>query len=691
MNEPTFVSRLGAVTRLRAESRRAAGLPVLIASGEVEERQLDPRTGRYRRCDIRLNSNTGRKLVSGEVKRPEHPEGRDPRNESLRADARNKAVARGLPYYFTCNMADVLLFSVANRPGEEDREEGQYTLAPITHSRSVTAHIVSIEEQWTAFLDDLERRLEVVESARPSVTTADVLLLRDAIEAITKEAIHRVVARVSKDERLAINIREEALSAFGFSAALHPSHPETLREELLQILRLGTFVVVQKLLLYRVLSEVGPKRVAPFRLDELVNVRGSTDPDFLRRVFQEATAHAITRSRDYETAFLPKPVEHLVFLPPATPEEIRECRVGEVWQRLLDNVNAVSWSAISQNLTGFLYEAIVEPEFRHQLGQYYTPEDVVDFLITFAVRQPGDLMLDPACGGGSFLRAAYARKRALGDTHEQALAELWGLEITAFAAELSTVTLATADTHEPAAYPRVLLRDFFQVQPGALTELHIPGHVEPLSVPMQFDAVAGNPPYISYRRQINQLTVLRALERLQSDLKLPVFSGKSDEYVWFLVHATRFLRADGRLAFVVSAALLFSDYGIPLIRFLARYYRIRAVIDSAVERWFLDADTNTILLLLEREDNLQIRQDTEMRFVRLRRPFAQLLPLVGHGRRRDALEDLVEEILTAAAGSDDPRFLVNVVRQGEHGGLVFASGSDDADEETEAQKSHALA
>jgi hypothetical protein len=100
INELTFVARLGAFTKLRAERRKQNGLPIIIALGDVEERQIDPATGRYKRCDIRLSSPTGRKLVSGEMKRPEVPEGRDPANEKLVQDARRKAVARGLPYYW---------------------------------------------------------------------------------------------------------------------------------------------------------------------------------------------------------------------------------------------------------------------------------------------------------------------------------------------------------------------------------------------------------------------------------------------------------------------------------------------------------------------------------------------------------------------------------------------------------------
>jgi hypothetical protein len=79
--------------------------------------------------------------------------------------------------------------------------------------------------------------------------------------------------------------------------------------------------------------------------------------------------------------------------------------------------------------------------------------------------------------------------------------------------------------------------------------------------------------------------------------------------------------------------MIFSDYGIALIRFIGRHYRIRAVVDSIVERWFPEADTNTVLLFLERETDAAQREENAMRFVRLRRPLAQIIPSPGNADR----------------------------------------------------------
>jgi hypothetical protein len=684
VNEVTFVGRISADTALRADRRRSMGEPVLIETGEIEEKQIDAE-GRVRRCDIRLNTRGGRKLASGEMKRPELREGRDPRNEGLREDARRKALARGLPYYFTCNMAVVVLFAIPSRPGEPDREEASFELAPITHSSQVDAYRDVIRENWIRFLDDLEVRLTTISQARPSVTTTDVVSIRDAIYAVANESIDRVLRRIEGDERLSNQVREEAFNTFQFSSALRPKFRAQFRSEVEQILRFGVFVVAQKLVLYRVLEESGPRRATKFQLDRLTVPHDSTDPRAVAAILNAAISPAIERSGDYETAFLPQPLANLVFLRPESAQEIAECTVGRVWSDLLRTIESVSWSSISQNLVGLIYEIIVDPQFRHQLGQFYTREDVVDILTTFAIRLPSDHALDPASGGGSFLRSAYVRKRALGDDHEGTLSSIWGCEITAFAAELSTITLATSDTKEPAAYPRVLLKDFFDLRPNLTTDLVIPGEGT-LRIPREFDAIVGNPPYISYRRQSNQNKVVHALARLPDQIKLPRFSGKSDAYVWFIVHATQFLKDGGRLAFVVSSAMLFSDYGIPLIRFIAAHFRICAVIDSMVERWFPDADTNTILLLLERCNDADVRQRNDIRFIRLRRPLSQLLPDPTHQTRRGAIETLIEELLSAPQSDDDPRARINLVNQGEHAGLMFsiaAASEDESQEDTD--------
>ena len=334
MNELTFAGWLAEFTATRAQRRQDSGEPVLIASGAIEERQVDA-DGRVRRCDLRFNSSSGRKLASGELKRPEVAEGRDPRNEKLRFDARRKAIARGLPYYFTCNIADVVLYAVALKPNEDDSEVGSFNLAKITRSAQAPAYREQISQRWSEFLDALETKLTAVGRTRPTVTTEDVIAIRDAIYAVAAEVLPRALRRVRADPTLAEELRAEANRSFNFPAALQDRYPDRFREEITQLLRFGTFVVTQKLVLYRVLEDAGPRRTDPFRLDPLDVSKTSTDPQGIRAALDQAFSLAIRRSRDYETAFLPQPLVDLVFSDPEGSDEADNTQVGGVWAQLL--------------------------------------------------------------------------------------------------------------------------------------------------------------------------------------------------------------------------------------------------------------------------------------------------------------------------------------------------------------------
>jgi hypothetical protein len=292
MNELTFAGWLAEFTAVRAAAREEAGETVLIAVAAIEERQVDEKRV-VRRCDIRFNTARGRKLASGELKRPEVAEGRDVRGEALRADARRKALARGLPYYFTCNIPHVALYEMASSPREEDQEIDFVELAPIKNSSQAAPYREQMRGRWVEFLDRLEERLAAVRRTRPSVTSADVIALRDAIFAISNEASGRVTRRLTADPALTDEIRAEAAKSFNFATALDPMFPAKFAEELAQILCFGAFVVAQKLVLYRVLEDAGPRRTDPFSLDSLSLPVGSTDPQAIKAML------ALPRWRTY--------------------------------------------------------------------------------------------------------------------------------------------------------------------------------------------------------------------------------------------------------------------------------------------------------------------------------------------------------------------------------------------------------
>lgn len=73
---------------------------------------------------------------------------------------------------------------------------------------------------------------------------------------------------------------------------------------------------------------------------------------------------------------------------------------------------------LSEDVMKSLYQELVDPETRHDLGEFYTPDWLAHRMVNKILdKNPRSSVLDPACGSGTFLYLTIQEKRArLGDT-----------------------------------------------------------------------------------------------------------------------------------------------------------------------------------------------------------------------------------------------------------------------------------
>lgn len=74
------------------------------------------------------------------------------------------------------------------------------------------------------------------------------------------------------------------------------------------------------------------------------------------------------------------------------------------------------WSAVDHDVLKALYESVIDPDTRHKLGEYYTPDWLADRMVRQVFTDPlNQRILDPACGSGTFLFWAIRRLIAAGE------------------------------------------------------------------------------------------------------------------------------------------------------------------------------------------------------------------------------------------------------------------------------------
>jgi len=159
---------------------------------------------------------------------------------------------------------------------------------------------------------------------------------------------------------------------------------------------------------------------------------------------------------------------------------------------------------VETDVLKILYESLVDPDQRHDLGEYYTPDWLAARVVAEAVDAPLEQrVLDPACGSGTFLFHAVRRLAAAGRAAgwagprilEACAEQVRGLDVHPVAVTLARVTwlLALGDLLQdrPAALRvPVFLGDAMQWNlrryvGGADVLVEVPGE-PPLQIPAGF-------------------------------------------------------------------------------------------------------------------------------------------------------------------------------------------------------------
>lgn len=79
-------------------------------------------------------------------------------------------------------------------------------------------------------------------------------------------------------------------------------------------------------------------------------------------------------------------------------------------KRLITLINEEKWSSLEADVTGDIYEGLLErnaQDVKGGAGQYFTPRPVIQAMVEVMKPEPGMTIIDPACGTGGFLLEAF--------------------------------------------------------------------------------------------------------------------------------------------------------------------------------------------------------------------------------------------------------------------------------------------
>lgn len=598
--------------------------------------------GDQKRSDLTLRRGTD-VLVAGELRLPDHRDA-DPWSPTSIKGAREKALNLGAPWAFTSDTNTLLLLDPHAAGSGSDLVVGVYDIGSFTNRADVDVRLTEAKARWRAIFVQLLPIFQGI--AVPTRLPDDERFIR---------LLHSALRRPVQDVADALDRRRQANNAFAADLIVWMvtdqgwTHDQTKwAEEIQRTALLSSYVFVTRLMFYEALRRAEPT------LGQLGLVNGTpalVAQGAIKSFFQDARV----KSRDYETLFV---------WDKACDYALIDDTVVDGWRRLLERLADFDLTKIDYDIVGRIFERLIEPHERYRFGQHYTVPAVVDLMLSFGLPDGEGPVADMASGGGTFLVRSYVRKQALRPqvTHQTLLSEIYGGDISGFAASLATLNLAIRDLSFNTNYPRVTRKSFFDVMPQQpFMQIPAPGNLmQDVSVP-PLQAFVCNPPYVRVQEIASTMRTqaARVLGRHGPGFMPPTpktVNRNANYHLYFWFHGAQFLAPDANLVFITSTEWMDSDYGAALQEWLLGHFKLRAVVDSVVEPWFSEARVKTAVTYAQRCDDPDERAANVVRFVRLRRPLTALYGThtvpADHFAAVDGVRDRILSI-TGARGSND--------------------------------------
>lgn len=307
-----------------------------------------------------------------------------------------------------------------------------------------------------------------------------------------------------------------------------------------------------------------------------------------------------------------------------------------VIRNILKRLNGFNFYGINQDILGDVYQEYLPSDERKRLGEFYTPIEVVKYILDATGYTPeneieGKLLLDPACGSGTFLVEAATR---LGERYERKglfprnpddcktiveriINNIHGLDINPFACHIAEMNLlfniidylhAIQSRYRDYKLKRFNICCTDSLVPPRMEEVaptteYINGRTKSYIEEAkrakqvkekQFDFVVGNPPYVRVQRLREQGEEYRKMFKNFAH-------GKFDIYVLFIGKGLEWLKENGKLGFITSNKFIKREYGQKIRKIMSNKCRIKQLVDLTPAQVFKDATNDPCIFVLEKK------------------------------------------------------------------------------------------
>lgn len=301
-------------------------------------------------------------------------------------------------------------------------------------------------------------------------------------------------------------------------------------------------------------------------------------------------------------------------------------------------VSEIQPEEFTRDLLGNIFHSLIPIEVRKPVAAYYTNPMAARLLAKLVISDPDSTVADFACGSGTLLMAAYERKEELlgqpfsREMHRKFIEnDITGIDIMPFAAHLAVVQLALKNPSYLTDRVRIGVRDSTGLKPGSTIKVLqrvLPRGQQVLSTferdkfekslvtegalsgkgggqefkVSKVDVVIMNPPFT--RQEKIPYDFKSSLRERFSEYSGFIHS-QMGLRAYFILLADRFLKSDGRMAFVLPATTLRVESMKGIRDMMAKRYDIEYIITTDYRSAFSESTALREILLVARRRNAE--------------------------------------------------------------------------------------
>ena len=290
-----------------------------------------------------------------------------------------------------------------------------------------------------------------------------------------------------------------------------------------------------------------------------------------------------------------------------------------ILQKITDSFNKYDFSEIDRDVLGKLYEQFISPEERKKLGQFYTPEVVIDYILDqvgYTAEQDiiGKKIIDISCGSGGFITRATSRlitnlknkKSKPKKIIESITNNIYGLDINPFACYLAETNILlqfldlvaeVKKRDKNYSTPKINIFQTNTIEtPNLLSkDLSIVKEIKNKTGKFRqgFDFVVGNPPYLEAKKMDKNT------KKLCAETCSEIANGAFDLFVCFVDKGMKLLKKNGEFGYIIPNKFLIANYAKQMRSQILDQYSVKEIVDVSECEVFENVSVYPVILIME--------------------------------------------------------------------------------------------